>query len=207
MPGRSDLYVTKALSSSKSPNIRVASRKALSLYRDCIKSVPVVKEAYGLEDIPTSQMIKRIRLEFEKNKGLQNPAAVDVLVFKGQTDLEEFLMKWKQKLHVFKYFTQFTENKETGAAAENKERERVARNKWVVEQLQAVEAKLEPVLQKAEKVLPAAEVQFLACQLYKAEYAKLASLMPKLAAEDFPPIEGAFWNQFVSPSYSLDEEW
>jgi NADH dehydrogenase (ubiquinone) 1 alpha subcomplex subunit 6 len=55
-----------------------------------LRCAPYVKKLYGVE-LPLNEMRDRIRSEFERHPRFQDPAVVDMLVFKGKQELEETL--------------------------------------------------------------------------------------------------------------------
>eukprot|EP01097_Dermamoeba_algensis_P006428 TRINITY_DN4026_c0_g1_i1.p1 TRINITY_DN4026_c0_g1~~TRINITY_DN4026_c0_g1_i1.p1 ORF type:complete len:219 (-),score=43.86 TRINITY_DN4026_c0_g1_i1:163-765(-) len=198
--------LAKKMASSRSVNMVAARKKVIHLYRTCLKSIPEVRDKYALEDVPENAMRKTIRAEFEKSRGVTNTSVIDMLVFKGYSDLDEFLKIYKQKVHVFKYFTQFT-NTQPAEVKQTREQLRVARNKWLIDKLKDSESRLEPVLTEAEQRLSKEDFQQLAVQLYKDEYLKIARSMPKLVPADFPELEGNFWKSFTEPTYTADQDW
>ena len=59
----------------------------------------MLREKYQI-DIPIRDIVPRLRAEFEQNRGIKDHKVVDVLVFKGRSELEEARNLWKQKAHV-----------------------------------------------------------------------------------------------------------
>ncbi|TPX34833.1 hypothetical protein SmJEL517_g02576 [Synchytrium microbalum] len=86
-----------------SNSLVVARRRALELYREWIRAVPDVVEFYQL-DLPQPVIRNRIRAEFEKHRFVRDPSTIDILLFKGRTELEETMNMWKQKTHVLRFF-------------------------------------------------------------------------------------------------------
>lgn len=72
----------------------------------------MIREKYQV-DYPKEQIAKRFREEFERNRGLKDHKMVDVLVFKGYTELDEAKFLWKQRPHVMAFLapTNFTNPK------------------------------------------------------------------------------------------------
>jgi NADH dehydrogenase (ubiquinone) 1 alpha subcomplex subunit 6 len=89
------LFVPK----TKSLDLAAASKQAISLYRYCLRTAPLIREMYGL-DLPVYQMRQRVRQEFEKTKHVSDKNIIDMLVFKKATDLNECLQMFKTKHHV-----------------------------------------------------------------------------------------------------------
>jgi len=79
-----------------------AKRRILIFYRRCLKSVPQVQLEYSIEQ--NYQFIsKRIRDEFEKYRHVTEVEVIDMLRWKGEHDLDEYLKQWKTKSHVLKF--------------------------------------------------------------------------------------------------------
>ena len=54
--------------------------------------------------IPSRKIQQRIRLDFEKNKDIQDLNLINILIFKGTAELIETHNVWKQKNHMYNYF-------------------------------------------------------------------------------------------------------
>ncbi|KAJ1965443.1 ndufa6 NADH-ubiquinone oxidoreductase subunit [Dipsacomyces acuminosporus] len=86
-----------------STSLADARLRAIHLYRQWQKSVPQIMVDYHL-CMPQSVVRAKIREEFEKNRYVSDPRAIDVLLFKGRVEFEETYNVWKQYSHVLRYF-------------------------------------------------------------------------------------------------------
>ncbi|KAI9139715.1 NADH/ubiquinone oxidoreductase [Paraphysoderma sedebokerense] len=91
-----------AVTTQTSANAEDAKKRVLSLYRKWMKSAEELPSLYYLE-LPASTLRRRIRAEFEKNRYVNDLSTVDILIFKGQTELQETLNLWKQKTHIMRF--------------------------------------------------------------------------------------------------------
>ncbi|ORY01082.1 hypothetical protein K493DRAFT_335087 [Basidiobolus meristosporus CBS 931.73] len=80
-----------------------ARQRVISLYRDCQRAAPKIVTLYEL-DFPADVVRAKVREEFEKNRFVNDVGVLDILIFKGQAELRETMMKWKQTNHVYQYF-------------------------------------------------------------------------------------------------------
>ncbi|TQS34627.1 hypothetical protein Golomagni_04980 [Golovinomyces magnicellulatus] len=87
----------------QSVNWADAQRRVIKSYRDWIRSAPEIQTMYSL-NIPISQIRTKIRQEFERNRYVNQIAAVDVLLTQSHTEFQETLNYWKQLPHILKYF-------------------------------------------------------------------------------------------------------
>ncbi|KAJ1730640.1 ndufa6 NADH-ubiquinone oxidoreductase subunit [Coemansia sp. BCRC 34490] len=86
-----------------STSLADARTRALQLYRTWQKGVPKYMIDYHL-CMPQSVVRAKIREEFEKNRFVSDPRAIDVLLLKGRMEYEETYNVWKQYSHVLRYF-------------------------------------------------------------------------------------------------------
>jgi len=89
-----------------SPSMGEACRRSKLLYRDCLRSIPLLRERYQL-DYDRRDIIHRFRSEWEKNRKVKDLPTVDALVWKGRFELDEMRNLWKQKMHVAAYFNPY----------------------------------------------------------------------------------------------------
>ena len=86
---------------ASSGSLKEASRRALQLYRNVLKATPKVKTVFDV-DMPLPEMRRAITWHFRKSAHIKDPRIVDMLVVKGEMDLEETLMQYKQKPHLMR---------------------------------------------------------------------------------------------------------
>ena len=89
------------VTTASSGSLQEASRRALNLYRRVLKSCPKVKTVFDV-DMPVAEMRAAITWHFRKSSHIKDPRVVDMLVVKGEMDLEETLMQYKQKPHLLR---------------------------------------------------------------------------------------------------------
>jgi NADH dehydrogenase (ubiquinone) 1 alpha subcomplex subunit 6 len=92
----------KSIPTTTSKNVEEATKSALRLYREAIRGIPRMKQAYQL-DMPKEQIRRRIRQEFERNKNVTSVDKMDFLLFKGRVELQEAMNMWKTKSHVIAF--------------------------------------------------------------------------------------------------------
>uniref|UniRef100_A0A7S0W4B1 NADH dehydrogenase [ubiquinone] 1 alpha subcomplex subunit 6 n=1 Tax=Hemiselmis tepida TaxID=464990 RepID=A0A7S0W4B1_9CRYP len=79
--------------------------KVLRLYRHVQKNVPYLLQQYAIEE-PPAAVRANIKREFMKHGGAADnldPKITNMLVFKGQMELDEALAQWKTRTHILKY--------------------------------------------------------------------------------------------------------
>ncbi|EJD05067.1 uncharacterized protein FOMMEDRAFT_105306 [Fomitiporia mediterranea MF3/22] len=86
-----------------SGNSQVARQRVLELYRDWYRSAPEIVESFTLNTTP-NEVRRIIRAEFERNRYVTDPKAIDVLVQKGRQTYQETMNCWAQDSHVLGIF-------------------------------------------------------------------------------------------------------
>lgn len=77
--------------------------KVLRLYRHVQKEVPYLMAQYAIDEDP-AMVRKNISREFRKHSANNvDPKIINMLVFKGQMELDEALAQWKTRTHILKY--------------------------------------------------------------------------------------------------------
>lgn len=85
--------------STFSRSLAEAKKNARDLYRNILRSLPIIKSRYHLS-IPLSDARRRIRADFDKHKHVKDSKLIDMLVLTGRVDLEESLNMWKTESHI-----------------------------------------------------------------------------------------------------------
>lgn len=80
-----------------------ARLKAVRLFRAALREADSILKNYQL-DLTRQEMRDRIKEEFAKHAAVKDHRVVDLLVFKGTTELEEAKLLWKTKSHVIRFF-------------------------------------------------------------------------------------------------------
>ncbi|CAH0381951.1 unnamed protein product [Bemisia tabaci] len=89
------------------PLISVSDRdcrtRALQLYKAWYRAFP---EILRIQDLPVNlkQCREKLREEFHKNKNVTDLRVKDLLIVKGQQELQEFSKFWSQKSHMMMRF-------------------------------------------------------------------------------------------------------
>ncbi|PVV04184.1 hypothetical protein BB560_001327 [Smittium megazygosporum] len=77
--------------------------RTIHLYRTFQKAVPTIVKEYRF-NYPSAELRKKIRAEFERNKAISDIGAINIALFKGETEYEEIVNCWKQINHFQNYF-------------------------------------------------------------------------------------------------------
>lgn len=80
-----------------------ARLKVVRLFRSAMREADDILRNYQL-DLTRAEMRERIKQEFAKHTNVADIKVVDMLVFKGATELEEAKLIWKTKSHVVRFF-------------------------------------------------------------------------------------------------------
>ncbi|CAB3221970.1 unnamed protein product [Arctia plantaginis] len=104
---------TKIVKPVLSTNHAEARLRVLSLYKAWYRQIPYIVKEF---DIPKSENQCREKLKelFMTNKDVTDIRVIDLLVIKGQMELQESVNMWKQKGHIMAYFKPTEEPKPKG---------------------------------------------------------------------------------------------
>ncbi|XP_054008261.1 NADH dehydrogenase [ubiquinone] 1 alpha subcomplex subunit 6 [Hylaeus anthracinus] len=93
-------------------NPQDARKRVIQLYKAWYREIPLVKLNY---DIPKSENDCRIKLRemFVRNAKVTDIRVIDLLVIKGQMELQEVAMLWKPKGCLMNYWKETEEPKPT----------------------------------------------------------------------------------------------
>eukprot|EP00729_Bicosta_minor_P000659 gene659-1065_t len=94
------MSITRSVLNSTSAEAR---HRVIGLYRAWYRDIPYICETFTL---PVGVKDCRLKLKefFMRNKDVSDIRVVDMLVAKGQLELEETHAIWKQKSHVMRFF-------------------------------------------------------------------------------------------------------
>ncbi|KAI9594395.1 hypothetical protein BDF19DRAFT_423486 [Syncephalis fuscata] len=84
-----------AVTTASSASIKECRIKALRLYRQWQLAAPTIVGSYQL-DVPVPVLRAKIRQEFERHREVTDPRVADILIHKGNVELEETMNMWKQ---------------------------------------------------------------------------------------------------------------
>lgn len=80
-----------------------AHRRVINLYRAWFRQIPYILHDFRLP-ITEKQAKDKLREFFYQNSNVSDIRVMDMLVIKGQMELNETVQKWKQECHVMNYF-------------------------------------------------------------------------------------------------------
>lgn len=81
-----------------------AHRRVLNLYRAWYRQVPYILHTFPQLPVTERDLYNKVRECFYQNKNVTDVRVIDMLVIKGQMELNETALKWKQENHVMNYF-------------------------------------------------------------------------------------------------------
>ena len=81
-----------------------AHRRVMNLYRAWYRQVPYLSHTNPDLPVTETQMYNKIRELFYQNRNVTDVRVIDMLVIKGQMELNETVMRWKQECHIMNYF-------------------------------------------------------------------------------------------------------
>ena len=80
-----------------------ARRRVLNLYRAWYRQIPYICYEFDLP-VNEKQMRNKVREQFFANKHLTDTRVIDMLVVRGQMELNDTINKFKSQMHVMAYF-------------------------------------------------------------------------------------------------------
>eukprot|EP01104_Vermistella_antarctica_P005087 TRINITY_DN15506_c0_g1_i1.p2 TRINITY_DN15506_c0_g1~~TRINITY_DN15506_c0_g1_i1.p2 ORF type:complete len:118 (-),score=35.19 TRINITY_DN15506_c0_g1_i1:80-433(-) len=92
-----------ALVFTASKTLAEATSRGTVLHREMLRYAPTLVMQYSI-DLPVPEVRRAITKEFQKHKGAESKEVIDMLVWKGQQDMEETRLLFKQKGHIMQYF-------------------------------------------------------------------------------------------------------
>lgn len=81
-----------------------ARRRVIGLYRAWYRQIPYVLHVNRDLDLTRKQCYDKLREYFYANAHVKDVRVIDMLVIKGQMELNETVFRWKQMDHVMKFF-------------------------------------------------------------------------------------------------------
>lgn len=94
-----------------SPDLAHSHTRVIKLYRDWLRHVPWIKQAYQVK-YSERAMTAVIGAQFRERAHLDDINEIDRLIKKGRMDLEEVLHVWTGDTHVNAFFDKYLEVKE-----------------------------------------------------------------------------------------------
>jgi NADH dehydrogenase (ubiquinone) 1 alpha subcomplex subunit 6 len=81
-----------------------AHRRVMNLYRAWYRQIPYI--AHRNPDLPVTEkkMFDKLRELFYKNSDVTDVRVIDILVIKGQMELNETVLRHKQHCHIMNWF-------------------------------------------------------------------------------------------------------
>ncbi|GAM19640.1 hypothetical protein SAMD00019534_028150 [Acytostelium subglobosum LB1] len=86
-----------------SPSLDAARRRCFKLYRNTIRSLPVLVQYYNLS-YNIDDMKKRVKADFKQYQSVADKGMLDRFAFIGETELFDAVSLLKTRSHVVNYF-------------------------------------------------------------------------------------------------------
>ena len=84
-----------------SQSLGEANKRVARLYKAVMREIPLLLRTYAL-DVRAEEVAAAVRRQFRKHQ-TNDPRVIDMLVFRGEQELLEAQMHWKQKTHIIRY--------------------------------------------------------------------------------------------------------
>jgi hypothetical protein len=78
---------------------KALSRRVVDLYRRMCREVRPVRTMYQIDETP-AEIRHMVLLQFRKNNAATDPRIIDMLISRGEMELEETRNQWKQRGHL-----------------------------------------------------------------------------------------------------------
>ncbi|XP_060811502.1 NADH dehydrogenase [ubiquinone] 1 alpha subcomplex subunit 6 [Bombus pascuorum] len=80
-----------------------ARRRVITLYKTWYRQIPFILSNY---DLPVSKedCVKKLREEFERHANVKDIRVIDILLIKGQMELQETCSQWKPAATLMNYW-------------------------------------------------------------------------------------------------------
>ena len=85
-------------------NREEAHRRVMNLYRAWYRQVPYILHQNPQLPVTEKQMYDKIRELFYQNRNVTDVRVIDMLVIKGQMELNETVLRFKQENHLMNWF-------------------------------------------------------------------------------------------------------
>lgn len=95
----------RVATAGSSLSLEEAKKSALHFFRQVCRSLPRIMDIYNLHDVTTtSQLRSAVAAQFRKHADVSNPKVIDMLIFKGEEDLRNYIDHSKQRHHILGQF-------------------------------------------------------------------------------------------------------
>ena len=78
---------------------KVLAKRVVGLYRKMCREVVPIRTMYQIDETP-AEIRHMVLLQFRKNTSATDPRIIDMLITRGEMELEEARNQWKQRGHL-----------------------------------------------------------------------------------------------------------